>query len=374
MIFAAHYSFMTNKNDSIRPEFIHNPLVYRLNINSSPSILKKHASVSQMELLDRLFSAQPNNALRMMYTIAIMGFFILLHTCLSHPQIFPYLGVFAWIIAMISRLFDYWSRNEELYLIDFCYFVDILSFCAAFFFSDATLSEICDNSSFRSIPYALELIKVIFACAAGPVTVAIVFWKNALVFHSPQRIVSILIHCLPFLMVGRMSINVGNIERAEEVSHISNIVLNYKIMIPGVAIVYICWQLLYMFLIFGIFHFYRKKHPYVHCSLGDLCSKFADPKSSIWLLRAIARHNPVGAFSCLAMLIVQGGYTILTSLLTPILWEFPSLFIAVEIFAAAYFLWNGAKDYYQDSTGFLVQEAREYLVSNEVSQSKEIEQ
>ena len=50
-------------------------------------------------------------------------------------------------------------------------------------------------------PFSTTLWKVSFVLSNGPVAWAIYMWKNSLVFHSLDKIISVLIHIMPPLVI-----------------------------------------------------------------------------------------------------------------------------------------------------------------------------
>jgi hypothetical protein len=72
----------------------------------------------------------------------------------------------------------------QLFLIDFCYFVNFLCFAHLFV-----------------LPRSSALFTMAFACANGPVAFAIIAWRNSLVFHELEKVTSVFIHFLPALLM-----------------------------------------------------------------------------------------------------------------------------------------------------------------------------
>jgi len=80
----------------------------------------------------------------------------------------------------IARYFLYHAENTHYFLIDFCYVVNLLLLFNLHYY-----------------PNSRVLFKVAFALANGPVPVAIIAWRNSLVFHSLDKVTSVVIHLLP---------------------------------------------------------------------------------------------------------------------------------------------------------------------------------
>lgn len=91
----------------------------------------------------------------------------------------------AWYSAVIIplyfiRYFLYHAVKTHYFLIDFCYVVNLLLLFTLHYY-----------------PNSPVLFKVAFALATGPVPAAIIAWRNSLVFHSLDKVTSVVIHLLP---------------------------------------------------------------------------------------------------------------------------------------------------------------------------------
>ena len=79
------------------------------------------------------------------------------------------------------RYYVYKSRKWQYFLLDFCYFTNY-----------ALLMAIATGSR--------PLWRCVYIWANGPVAVAIVGWRNSLVFHSLDKVTTFAIHVLPMLV------------------------------------------------------------------------------------------------------------------------------------------------------------------------------
>ena len=86
-------------------------------------------------------------------------------------------------LLIITRISYFRSLGWQYFLLDFCYFVNFCVFINLSFFST---SEV--------------FFRVCFIYANGPLTWAIVIWRNSLVFHDYDKITSVYIHFLPSLL------------------------------------------------------------------------------------------------------------------------------------------------------------------------------
>lgn len=70
-------------------------------------------------------------------------------------------------------------RLPTAVLLDMCYWVNGLAFLHLFV-----------------MPKSSTLFAITFACANGPVAVAIIAWRNSLVFHDLEKVTSVFIHIM----------------------------------------------------------------------------------------------------------------------------------------------------------------------------------
>jgi hypothetical protein len=117
------------------------------------------------------------------FTLGVLNVSICQYFLLSQPQ-------FYWIwfsivvpVLLITRFFHFNSLGFQYFLLDFCYFVNGLCFLQLFFLN-----------------YSVTLFKVCFIYTTGPLTLAIVVWRNSFVFHDYDKITSVYIHILPNML------------------------------------------------------------------------------------------------------------------------------------------------------------------------------
>ena len=116
----------------------------------------------------------------------VLGVTYIWLTCLvmvRFPDLFPLYHLLT-ILPMVSiRWFTYKSKKWQFFLADLCYFVNALLLVILFFYPSSAL------------------FTAVFFLAHGPVAWAIYAWRNALVFHSLDKMTSIAIHISPALVM-----------------------------------------------------------------------------------------------------------------------------------------------------------------------------
>lgn len=86
--------------------------------------------------------------------------------------------VLCWAVVMtLCRFILYVHRGWNYFMIDFCYMGLLLTLTFVYF-----------------APFHPRLFMIVFSLNSGPILQALVLWRNSLVFHSVDRITSLLIH------------------------------------------------------------------------------------------------------------------------------------------------------------------------------------
>ena len=99
---------------------------------------------------------------------------------LRQPNLFPYFYYAIMAVLMAYRYYDYASQKAELFMLDFCYFVNLSVMLQTAFYPDN-----------------LMWFKANYVLCMGPICIAIMVWKNSLVFHSLDKLTSFFLHAFP---------------------------------------------------------------------------------------------------------------------------------------------------------------------------------
>eukprot|EP00096_Caligus_rogercresseyi_P012161 TRINITY_DN5014_c0_g1_i1.p1 TRINITY_DN5014_c0_g1~~TRINITY_DN5014_c0_g1_i1.p1 ORF type:complete len:506 (-),score=191.06 TRINITY_DN5014_c0_g1_i1:210-1727(-) len=93
------------------------------------------------------------------------------------PQMFPFYFSGLLSILFVSRFISYRKEKYHLFLLDFCYFLNVSTIL------QATLYPKHDT-----------WFKINYVLSHGPLLTAIVVWQNSLVFHSMDKVTSFFLH------------------------------------------------------------------------------------------------------------------------------------------------------------------------------------
>jgi hypothetical protein len=265
---------------------------------------------------------------------AVLNVFISGYLIGAVPEYFYYWFTIQLFYFMPIRLFTYQKKGMHYFLADLCYFVNLITFLSIWVF-----------------PKSKRLLIATYCLAYGNNAIAIVMWRNSLVFHSLDKVTSLFIHVMPPVTLHCLV----HLTPADILASKFPAVYNIKFSEPGApehytllgmlgwaSLPYAVWQLGYHFLITV-----RK------------ADKIAAgrPTSFTWLRRSYAK-TWIGKFVLSlpeilqepAFMMIQYSYALLTILPCPFwFWyRWPSAAFLFIVFTWS--IWNGA-NYYMDVFG-----------------------
>lgn len=229
------------------------------------------------------------------------------------------------------RYYDYSSVKSELYMLDFCYFVNLSVALQTAFYPDNML-----------------WFKANYVMTMGPICIAIVVWRNSLVFHSLDKVTSFFLHAFPTMMC--------HIYRWKLVDHGITFTDDYIGLEAHFAVplvMYALWQVGYLFItevalrqrleadkeiITSQRHLARDVKNPVNKLVTKICRKYG------WIGKEDG-FDPETLMAKIVFVVAQLSYTLLTIVHPPILFKsyYLSCFYLVTIFTMA--VWNGASYY-----------------------------
>jgi len=99
------------------------------------------------------------------------------------PNMFPAFFTVLMSVLLSHRFVTYMREKQVLFMIDFCYVINI----------SVAVQSLC-------FPTNLRWFQVNYVMTQGPLCVAILLWKNSLVFHGLDKITSLALHLLPAIV------------------------------------------------------------------------------------------------------------------------------------------------------------------------------
>lgn len=171
---------------------------------------------------------------KLAFTFGVLNILICQYFLLNIPEYFSIWYSFVIPIILLSRFYHFRSLNWHYFLIDFCYFINLSTLLNLFFLRSSSI-----------------FFKICFIHATGTLPIAILIWRNSLVFHDYDKIVSVYIHILPCMLYYtlRWYNNSALINGSIQVCDPSTTLLcNLTIKDYLLAILfYLFWQIIYIY-------------------------------------------------------------------------------------------------------------------------------
>lgn len=228
-------------------------------------------------------------------------------------------------VLLIARFFLYSKDGLQYFLLDFCYFAQMIIFVFLY-----TLHP--------------SLFLDIFAFAA-PLALAIALWRNSLVFHSLDKMTSSTIHMLPLVLTYQLRWFPGTYYSPSIPLTMSSAALIRPILW------YLLWQVLYMIRTESVwFRVSKVKRGTVsiaedESAMTSLKWLFTRPPFP-WMNRII-ELCPSRALRTLCLVTLQFFYTVLSMCLTPFLYRSFTLHTVFLALITVVNVYNGANFYVQ---------------------------
>jgi len=266
----------------------------------------------------------------------LLGVLILVlgqYLVLRYPTIIPsfYTAVLVGLVA--NRYLQFTAEKCQLFMLDFCYFMNLSTIIQILFFPDSLL-----------------WFKANYVLCMGCLMNAMVVWQNSLIFHSIDKLTSLLLHALaPFtLHLIRWGIIPLPISNEEELS------LTELTIIP--FMMYLTWQLLYLFIIEVVLAEKISKDQELDFSLRHLASDTNNGMHQLvtTIMRNIGVMEEQEVFNAetvktkIIFIIAQLVYTVISIIPVPLL--FNSYYCSVVYISLIYgwTVWRGSNFYYDD--------------------------
>jgi len=150
---------------------------------------------------------------------------------LMYPSVVPFFYLFTFSLLIALRYLTYHAIKYHFFLIDFCYLINVSTILQSLVCSGTTDDGLCS-----------VWLKTNFIHSHGPIAIAILAWKNSLVFHSLDKMTSFYIHIMPGLMnyLVRWEIIPG-------ASNHADLTLSFWTAIFLPCLVYCLWQAAYLY-------------------------------------------------------------------------------------------------------------------------------
>ena len=165
-------------------------------------------------------------------------------------------------------------------------------------------------------PENVSFAKAMFSICNGPLAVAVVMWRNSLVFHSMDKMTSMFIHCLPSIVLfcrrWERYISSRQFPYFEEMD--GTLYTNVYEFWLNPFVYYVLWQTIYLIKTEIYSRHKLAYNPELMTSLRWMTKKKSS--KSYKLLSYFGEEHQLSTF-----VLIQAIYTILTFLIMPLLWH-----------------------------------------------------
>nr|XP_006815571.1 PREDICTED: uncharacterized protein LOC102805840 [Saccoglossus kowalevskii] len=133
------------------------------------TIAKKKCCTKQKYLLEKC-----------VFLISVTSLVLWAYGLFNYHWLLPYYYTVVLPLLVAIRVWIYWTKKWQWFLLDFCYFANAMTMIYIW---------VIPNHEF--------MFMLVFALANGPLIWAILIYRNSLVFHSLDKMTSVFIHLLP---------------------------------------------------------------------------------------------------------------------------------------------------------------------------------
>ncbi|KAK3325749.1 hypothetical protein B0H66DRAFT_573549 [Apodospora peruviana] len=269
------------------------------------------------------------------FICGVMNIFMSGYLIGGYPEYFHFWYTAQILYFMPIRFFTYHKRGYHYFLADLCYFVNFLLLLSIYVF-----------------PNSKRLFTSVYCLAFGNNAVAIIMWRNSLVFHSFDKVTSLFIHIMPCATLHcivhlldpelqrQMYPAVWTIKTSPPGSPTAY--ANIISMLAWSTIPYAFWQLAYYFFITV------RRREKIAAGRPTSFTWLRKSYSKVWLGRIVL--SLPAALQEPAFMLIQYAYAVLTMLPCP-LWFYSRW--ASAIFLIGVFAWSvyNGSTYYIDVFG-----------------------
>jgi len=250
---------------------------------------------------------------------------------LRHADWFPLYYYAIMTMLLVWRLITYSKDKYQLFMLDFCYFVN--------------LSVVLQTAFF---PTDINWFKANYILCMGPLMFAIIVWKNSLVFHSLDKLTSFFLHAFPPLTVHLFRWGLIPNPAIQRDAHLAPL----EVLLLPLGL-YLCWQLGYWTITEGLLRSQLARDPDLITSLrylaGDKKNGFRNLCLSLLCWVGLTNPgedlDPDSLKAKITFAITQLVYTLITILPTPFLFHSYRLSCIYMVLLYGFGTWNGASYY-----------------------------
>ncbi|KAB5545640.1 hypothetical protein GE09DRAFT_968358 [Coniochaeta sp. 2T2.1] len=292
---------------------------------------------SSVDKLNRQWNDSKTITLRekVSFIFGVLNIFISGYLIGAYPEYFYFWYTAQILYFMPIRWYTYHKRGYHYFLADLCYFVNLLLMLSLWIF-----------------PSSKRLFLSTYCLAFGNNAVAIIMWRNSLVFHSMDKVTSLFIHIMPCVTLHCMvhltapSVQALRFPAVFQIQHSPpgspTAYANVISMLIWSSIPYAVWQLSYYFFITV------RRREKIAAGRPTSFTWLRKSYSKVWIGRLVL--SLPNALQETAFMLIQYLYAVLTMLPCPLWFYYRFASAGFLMLVFAWSVYNGST-YYIDVFG-----------------------
>jgi len=236
----------------------------------------------------------------------------------AHPNLVASFYTTKAIILISARFIMYKKLNWHYFLFDFCYFANL-----------------CLLGYLHFFPNTPMLFMLVFGMANGPLGWAVPIWRNSMVFHSIDKVTSVLIHIGPPIVTYAVRWNKDIHYPNHTICPDNNCDVPYYYLTVLPLIPYTIWQVLYW-----VYVIVMSGHKDRMTSFRWILEGEKSLARSVSCAPFGEKHGRFGFF------FMQYLFTILTLIPMKLMWDNQIYHLCYVVFITLVAIWNGANYYF----------------------------
>lgn len=288
---------------------------------------------------------------RILFTMSVLFVILSEYIFVRYPEHVWLLYSCAWVPMALFRIKVYRAKGWGYFLYDFCYIFSASLFVNLVFF-----------------PTNSRWLRANFILATGPIAMSIIAWRNQMVFHSVDKMISLFVHLFPSLVMFSLRWHPQSVAIFGSASPLCDINGARPFCTPdahgfaslgiisGLArptLIYALWQALQIIKTEFIDAAYLRAHPEVYTSIRWIAKDQRNGMNIATLncMRATRfmsrdeKHSPDSLKSKLAMWFFQAVFYFVNSGFAYIAFHSFYFNVVYLVFIIAMSIWNGASYY-----------------------------
>jgi len=309
----------------------------------------KQAIKSKKQKLEEKLKAPPflRTSDKIAFTLGIIALCVTEYILLKVPHMMPHWYTFLIFPLLGARYYTYHQIKYHYFMLDFCYYVQVLLLAQVYY-----------------IP-SPALFQIVFSLSTGPLCVAVVMWRNSLVFHDLDKTTSVFIHMFPPLVAYSLRWYPPNNDFSLVCVEPDCRMSVYYAFVVSFGF-YIIWQILYLIKTELLDREKLRKDQEIMTSVRWMSTIKPHPVYKMMLKKGWKYP------AWLALTLVQGIYTLFTFVPIIPVFQYHELHVIYLILIFLVCIWNGANYYFEIFTETYTERLQRFLKEKGEEKEKKI--